>query len=445
MGQYLRSGYTTGICAAAAAKAAAVFLLTGRKPEKIKVCLEQDKKAEFYVEYLQGDGSWCRVRKDAGDDPDVTNGVWVYGGVFCVDSFRWEELCRQEKGYVLEEYPALYLTGGLGIGVVTKPGLSCPIGHYAINPAPRRQILGAVDEVRKKVSYEGRLEVSVAVPDGFWLAPKTFNPRLGIVGGISVLGTTGIVKPMSEEALVETIRLEIRMKAAAGEPLLLLTPGNYGEMFLLQEMNITLGEAVRCSNFVKDSVKMAVEEGFHKILLVGHIGKLVKVAGGAENTHSKYGDGRMEEMERLTKECVEGMAEWNNSQTKKNNQTENDSQMRIGNQIEKDNQIGRDNQTDNGHPTKNYSWEKLFKAVRRSNTTEESIGILKEAGLDRQVLSKGAEKVKRQMEQWGEGALKAEVIVFSSAHKVMGKTRNADEFIQKYSHRKENLNGKGVL
>ncbi|MCI9559642.1 MAG: cobalamin biosynthesis protein CbiD [Lachnospiraceae bacterium] len=407
MGQYLRSGYTTGICAAAAAKAAAVFLLTGRKPEKIEVCLEQDKKAEFYVEYLQGDGSWCRVRKDAGDDPDVTNGVWVYGGVLCVDNIQWEKLCRQEKGYVLEEYPGLYLTGGPGIGVVTKPGLSCPTGHYAINPAPRSQILGAVDEVRKKASYEGRLEVCVAVPDGFWLAQKTFNPRLGIVGGISVLGTTGIVKPMSEEALMETIRLEIRMKAAAGEQLLLLTPGNYGEMFLLQEMNITLGEAVRCSNFVKDSVKMAVEEGFHKILLAGHIGKLVKVAGGAENTHSKYGDGRMEEMERLTMECV--------------------------------------NQTENDHLTKNYSWEKLFKAVRRSNTTEESIGILKEAGLDRQVLSRGAEKVKRKVEQWGEGELKAEVIVFSSAHKVMGKTRNADEFIQKYSHRKENLNGKGVL
>lgn len=407
MGQYLRSGYTTGICAAAAAKAAAVFLLTGRKPEKIEVCLEQDKKAEFYVEYLQGDGSWCRVRKDAGDDPDVTNGVWVYGGVLCVDNIQWEKLCRQEKGYVLEEYPGLYLTGGPGIGVVTKPGLSCPTGHYAINPAPRSQILGAVDEVRKKASYEGRLEVCVAVPDGFWLAQKTFNPRLGIVGGISVLGTTGIVKPMSEEALMETIRLEIRMKAAAGEQLLLLTPGNYGEMFLLQEMNITLGEAVRCSNFVKDSVKMAVEEGFHKILLAGHIGKLVKVAGGAENTHSKYGDGRMEEMERLTMECV--------------------------------------NQTENDHLTKNYSWEKLFKAVRRSNTTEESIGILKEAGLDRQVLSRGAEKVKRKVEQWSEGELKAEVIVFSSAHKVMGKTRNADEFIQKYSHRKENLNGKGVL
>lgn len=407
MGQYLRSGYTTGICAAAAAKAAAVFLLTGRKPEKIEVCLEQDKKAEFYVEYLQGDGSWCRVRKDAGDDPDVTNGVWVYGGVLCVDNIQWEKLCRQEKGYVLEEYPGLYLTGGPGIGVVTKPGLSCPTGHYAINPAPRSQILGAVDEVRKKAYYEGRLEVCVAVPDGFWLAQKTFNPRLGIVGGISVLGTTGIVKPMSEEALMETIRLEIRMKAAAGEQLLLLTPGNYGEMFLLQEMNITLGEAVRCSNFVKDSVKMAVEEGFHKILLAGHIGKLVKVAGGAENTHSKYGDGRMEEMERLTMECV--------------------------------------NQTENDHLTKNYSWEKLFKAVRRSNTTEESIGILKEAGLDRQVLSRGAEKVKRKVEQWGEGELKAEVIVFSSAHKVMGKTRNADEFIQKYSHRKENLNGKGVL
>lgn len=324
-----------------------------------------------------------------------------------MDNIQWEKLCRQEKGYVLEEYPGLYLTGGPGIGVVTKPGLSCPTGHYAINPAPRSQILGAVDEVRKKASYEGRLEVCVAVPDGFWLAQKTFNPRLGIVGGISVLGTTGIVKPMSEEALMETIRLEIRMKAAAGEQLLLLTPGNYGEMFLLQEMNITLGEAVRCSNFVKDSVKMAVEEGFHKILLAGHIGKLVKVAGGAENTHSKYGDGRMEEMERLTMECV--------------------------------------NQTENDHLTKNYSWEKLFKAVRRSNTTEESIGILKEAGLDRQVLSRGAEKVKRKVEQWGEGELKAEVIVFSSAHKVMGKTRNADEFIQKYSHRKENLNGKGVL
>ncbi len=416
MKPYLRSGYTTGICGAAAAKAAAVFLLIGRRQEKIEICLETGEKAEFDVECFWEGISWCRVRKDAGDDPDVTNGVWVCAGVSFADSFQWEELCREGRGYVLLEYPGLYLNGGPGIGVVTKPGLSCPVGHYAINPVPRRQILGAVEEVRKRAAYEGRLQVCMAIPEGVWLAEKTFNPKLGIVGGISILGTTGIVKPMSEEALVETIRLEIRMKAAAGERLLLLTPGNYGERFLQQEKNIKLGEAVRCSNFVRASVEMAAKEGFERILLAGHIGKLVKVAKGAGNTHSKCGDGRMEEMERLAREVVERMAE-----EKRGGEEENRAEEKSGSE--------QNGARDTGWKKKQ---EELLEKVRRSNTTEEAVGYLKDAGLAERVLAKGAEKVKMQVESWGGGQIKAEVMVFSSAHQIVGQSSGADYLVHRY-------------
>lgn len=404
-----RSGYTTGTCARAAAKAAAYFLLTGSPLESVKVCLGNKTEAEFIPEYgrIPDDisehresradsagaeqGIWCRIKKDAGDDPDVTNGVWVYAGVYRISEERYRALCHKGSGYQLEEYPGIYLNGGPGIGIVTKEGLACPTRHYAINPVPRREISEEVDLVRRTALWDGYLEICISIPDGVSLAEKTFNPKLGIEGGISVLGTTGIVKPMSEEALIETIRLEIRMKAAAGETVLLLTPGNYGEAFLQQKMGVELGMAVKCSNFIADSAEMAAEEGFKKLLLVGHVGKLVKVTGGVRNTHSRYGDRRMELMEKLV-------------------QT-----------------VWQDHPPDMSRAEEDSDF---LEKIRMANTTEEAVGLLKERELAQQVLTCGAEQVKRQMNLWGRGKLEAEIVMFSSFHGVIGKTGQAEGFLK---------------
>ena len=296
----LRKGFTTGTCASAAAKAAALFLMEGKEAKRVQVVLGNGDTADFPAERaengdraLEGKG-WWRVKKDAGDDPDVTDGVWVYGRVIFVTQEDWEERQLRGKGYFSQKATRIYLNGGPGIGIVTKDGLSCPKGHYAINPSPRSVIVQAVEDVREKAGYEGFLEVQIAVPDGVILAEKTFNPCLGIQGGISILGTTGIVEPMSEEALVATIRAELSVLAAAGERGVILTPGNYGRDFLREMEGIPDRLAVKCGNFLGEALAAALELGFCRILLVGHLGKLVKLAGGMLNTHSRYGDCRLE-------------------------------------------------------------------------------------------------------------------------------------------------------
>ena len=241
----LRNGYTTGTCAAAAAKAAAAFLLCGKADSDYSeltlpggiVC--RIPVTRYEPEQKTESPAFCFfVQKDSGDDPDVTNGTNIYASVRQVDRNEFESLCHAGAGYYLKEYPQLYLNGGQGIGMVTKPGLSCPVGHYAINPVPRSMILGAVADVVQTAAFEEYLIVTIWIPEGDQLALQTFNPKLGIQGGISVLGTTGIVKPMSEEALLETIRLEIHMKAVNGAKVLLMAPGNYGEEFLKKELGV---------------------------------------------------------------------------------------------------------------------------------------------------------------------------------------------------------------
>lgn len=378
----LRSGFTTGTCAAAAAKAAAVFLLTGRSTEQVTIHTPQGILAELAVERVLGGEfkGYCRVRKDAGDDPDVTHGSWIYGAVSVITSERWQKLLQSGQGYMADDYPGLYLTGGPGIGIVTKPGLSCPIGRYAINPVPRKMIMAAVAEACEQ-DREEYLEIRIAIPEGIHLAEKTFNPRLGIAGGISILGTSGIVEPMSEHALLETIRLDIRMKVLEGDGEVILTPGNYGETFLWETMGIPLGEAVKCSNFIADALGFLDAEGARKVLLVGHIGKLIKVTGGARNTHSRYGDRRMELLAAIVGE---------------------------------------------------YQPE-LTTVVQQANTTEEVMGLLVEHGLAIRVLNRAAELVQKQAKRWlleesaplvnGESEIQMEVVTFSSVYGILGKTR----------------------
>ena len=274
----LRRGYTTGSCAAAAAKAAAYMLLTGRRKETVGLTTPNGTALTLPVSEIEiAPGRVrCAVRKDAGDDPDVTNGARIVAEV----SFS--------------EAPGIAVDGGAGVGRVTKPGLDQPMGAAAINSVPRRMIAEGVGEVLCAAGYDGGISVIISVPEGQSLALKTFNPRLGIEGGISIIGTTGVVEPMSEQALVDTIGVELRQRRALGADYALFTPGNYGADFLKGTLNVAPEVPVLVSNFIGDALDLCKELGFRGALLVGHIGKLVKLAGGMFNTHSKYGDCRME-------------------------------------------------------------------------------------------------------------------------------------------------------
>lgn len=277
-GKRLRLGYTTGSCAAGAAKAAAWMLLTGKIKETITLDTPKGIRLTLAVKEISmgREQVSCAIEKDSGDDPDVTKGTLIFATVS------------------LTEGPGVVIDGGFGIGRVTKAGLDQPVGNAAINSVPRKMIRENLEQVMALADYRGGLSVVISAPDGVRLAQKTFNPRLGIRGGISILGTTGIVEPMSEKALVDTIRVELNQRRATGKEYVLLTPGNYGSDFIRRGLGLDSTPAVQVSNFIGDSLDICNALGFRGALLVGHIGKLVKVAGGMMNTHSKYGDCRME-------------------------------------------------------------------------------------------------------------------------------------------------------
>ena len=278
-----RKGFTTGSCAAAAAKAAAWMLLTGRDRDKIDI--ETPAGIRFSAELLnrrrEVDLASCGIRKDGGDDPDITTGLIIFA-----------EVKRDDTG--LAAPFSVMIRGGEGVGRVTAPGLDQPVGEAAINHVPREMIIKEVRGVMELLDESCPLTVTIFVPGGRETAEKTFNPRLGIEGGISILGTSGIVEPMSDAALIETIRLELRQKYALGQRIAVVTPGNYGMDMLKRAYNYDLDRAVKCSNFIGDTIDMASEEGYPRMVLLGHMGKLVKCAAGVMNTHSKYGDRRME-------------------------------------------------------------------------------------------------------------------------------------------------------
>lgn len=277
-GRRLRLGCTTGSCAAAAAKAAAYALLTGGRLDRVGILTPKGLAIELPVAETQADGGSvsCTVFKDDSDDPDVTKGTAIVAAVSLSDT------------------PGVTIDGGEGVGRVTRPGLDQPVGAAAINSVPRRMIRENLEEVCALADWSGGLEAVISVPEGERLAKKTFNPRLGIAGGISILGTTGIVEPMSDGALVGTIRAELSQRRAAGDCYVLLTPGNYGSEFIRDGLGLDPALAVQTSNFIGDALDLCRELGFSGALLVGHVGKLVKLAGGMLNTHSRWGDCRME-------------------------------------------------------------------------------------------------------------------------------------------------------
>lgn len=274
----LRRGYTTGSCAAAAAKGAAMMLLGGKRVEQVELMTPKGILLRLPLAEIcqEGEFAACGVVKDGGDDPDATSGLLV-----CARVSKCEE-------------PGVHIDGGRGVGRVTLPGLDQPPGAAAINRVPRKMIAEEVGKVCSQYGYEGGIQVLVTVPQGEEAAKKTFNPRLGITGGISILGSTGIVEPMSEQALVKSIEVEMNVRIAQGAEVLLVTPGNYGEAFLKEHLPLPFEKNMKCSNFIGETIDMAVDKGVSGILFVGHIGKLVKVAGGIMNTHSHCADCRCE-------------------------------------------------------------------------------------------------------------------------------------------------------
>ena len=271
----LRRGHTTGTCAAAASKAAAMALL-GSPADTVRITTPKGIVLDLPVEDLRVDGrtASCAVRKDGGDDIDATHGALVYSEVSMIPE-------------------GIEIDGGIGVGRVTRKGLDQPPGNAAINRVPRSMIREALEDVSSAMGYAGGMRAVISVPAGTEIAERTFNPRLGIEGGISILGTSGIVEPMSETALVDTIRTEMRMRAANGNKVLLVVPGNYGKDFSEGIDGIDPEFAVKCSNFVGEMLDCAVELGVD-IVLVSNLGKMVKLAGGIMNTHSRNADARME-------------------------------------------------------------------------------------------------------------------------------------------------------
>ena len=278
----LRCGYTTGTCAALGAAGAARLLLTGRTPET--VALRTPKGIVVEVAPLAchptEDGAVCVMEKDGGDDADVTTGLPVIAAV-----------------ELLPDTTEIRISGGKGVGRVTKAGLDQPVGEAAINHVPRQMIAEALQREAESACYTGGFAVTISIEGGEEVAKRTFNPHIGVEGGLSVLGTSGIVEPMSQQAILDTIQLEMNQAALrAGSPRrLILAPGNYGLDYLHERYpEFHAVPVVKTSNFIGDTLDMAAAARFEEVLLVGHVGKLVKVAGGIMNTHSHTADCRTE-------------------------------------------------------------------------------------------------------------------------------------------------------
>lgn len=359
----LRCGYTTGTCAALAALGASRYALFGEVPDTVRVMTAKGIEVETEIEESGSEGGrfWCAVKKDAGDDIDATNGILIFASVELMD----------EEGITID--------GGKGVGRVTKPGLDQPVGNAAINSVPRKMITNAVQSVLDEAGYEGGANVIISIPKGEEIASKTFNPVLGVEGGISVIGTNGIVEPMSEQALIDTIEVEMRQKSEYTKDLI-ITPGNYGETYLkgsdLNEVNIPM---VKFSNFLGDTLDMASQMKYQKLLLVAHIGKMVKVAGAIMNTHSRWADARAEIFCAHAAICGAGT--------------------------------------------------ETCRELMDAATTDAAIEILDREGLREQVIASILGKVQEKLEHRVQGAYEIGAVTFSNVYGYLGETEEARKII----------------
>ncbi|MFL8675896.1 cobalt-precorrin-5B (C(1))-methyltransferase CbiD [Clostridioides sp. GD02404] len=309
-GKKYRRGYTTGSCATGASKAAVYMLITKNKIDTINIDTPKGIPLSLKVDNINISNTFveCSIKKDGGDDIDATHTMDIYARAEIVSKNDNDKdyltLCdidsvstNSESQNELYKYIRVY--GGIGIGVVTKKGLSVDVGKPAINPTPLKMIN---EEIRKLVgsNFESILgdnkvlKITIFAPQGETVAKKTFNPRLGIVGGISIIGTTGIVEPMSDEGWKKSLSIELQMKKEQGLDKIILVPGNHGEQFIREKLNLDIKYVVRTSNFVGYMIKEAQRIGYKKILMAGHIGKFIKLSAGIFNTHSKVADARSE-------------------------------------------------------------------------------------------------------------------------------------------------------
>ena len=362
-GKKLRFGYTTGTCAAAATKAAATMLVTKKTVERVEIMTPKGILLNLEVlepEIGENEVS-CAIQKFSGDDPDATAGVMVYSRV------SWSK------------EPGIHVDGGLGVGRVTKPGLKQAVGEPAINPVPMEMIKRAAEDALSDCGQAEGLSVVISIPEGVEIAKHTFNPRLGIEGGISVLGTSGIVEPMSEKALLDTIELEIRQKHANGVERLIMVPGNYGADFIRSECNVPDEALVKCSNYIGQGLDMASAEGIPELLFVGNIGKLIKLTGGIMNSHSREADARAE----LMAACA----------------------IRAGCDIE--------------------AARKILECL----TTDEMLAVIKDAGLLEKTMDIVAEKIDFYVNNRTRSDMKISVVVFSSVYGVLCTTGEAEKWM----------------
>lgn len=394
-GKKLRCGFTTGTCAALAAQSCIRFLLTGSWPKQAAIRTPKGWLVEVEPKdcSCQEGKASCAIEKDGGDDQDQTDGALIYAEVF------------------LTEKKGIEIDGGEGVGRVTKPGLDQEVGQAAINSIPRQMIKEAAEDLFQKLDYEGGASIRIFVPEGRKIAEKTFNPMLGIQGGISILGTSGIVEPMSMQALIDTIELELKQAAELGHRRVILTPGNYGLDFLQAHgINTDKEEAkkeakkeaegclpkekgsipvVRCSNFIGDALDLCSQLGFQELLLVGHIGKLVKLAGGIMNTHSRYADCRTELF------CAHAAI------------------------------CGAD--------------RRLCQRLMEAATTDACLDLLESAGLREQVMESLLLAIEKKLKHRSGESLAAGALLFSNQYGELGRTKLAEEIIKKWQAEEEDF------
>ena len=369
----LRCGYTTGTCAALGAAGAARLLLTGHAPETVALRTPKGIVVEVAPIFCRktDTGAECAIRKDGGDDVDVTTGLPVIASV------------------VLEpDAPGVRIFGGEGVGRVTKPGLDQPVGEAAINHVPREMIAEALQKEAESAGYAGGFAVTVSIEGGAEVAKRTFNPHIGVEGGLSVLGTSGIVEPMSEQALLDTIQLEMnqaRLRLHPGTPQrLILAPGNYGLDYLHSTLpRLEKIPVVKCSNFIGDTLDMAAAAGFEEVLLIGHVGKLCKLAGGIMNTHSHTADCRTELF--CTYAALSGAG------------------------------------------------QEVCAALLHAATTDACIEILDKAGLRAPVLAGLVDAIQTHLDRRAAGAFRVGAILFSNQHGPLGQTQTAKELLQAWT------------
>ncbi len=307
----MHAGYTTGSCACAAAKAA-LYAALGREIDLVRVLTPagvfldlEVREREISEEIWEGhtlQALRLGIQKYAGDDPDVTDGIDIYAKLLLLEKDLLLR-CKDRDSRLLEaaldrnlraeEENAVWICGGEGVGKVEKKGLDRKIGEAAINSVPRQMIRTHLREVLQEAGSSLDVLVEISVPLGRELAKKTFNPKLGIMGGISILGTSGLVLPMSRQALIDTLRLDMQAKAAQN-PYIVAAPGNYGMDYAAGILGFEKKNVAEFSNFIGEAIDAALAAGCRGLLLIGHIGKLVKLAGGIMNTHSNDADARCE-------------------------------------------------------------------------------------------------------------------------------------------------------